>query len=165
MSFITTKPQEIGVKDLSPQEREEVLEFIYQCVMEKRIFVFSATPAGEKMFGEGVIATSHSLSVGRRAGSGGGKYAGGRGAGGAYCTLLANGVIAPYIFMPVVLGNIMEQPFSQMWRESSVLKEARDRALYRGHCGKCDCQLVCEGCRAYAYFKDYLASDGGCKFD
>ncbi|HOQ67801.1 MAG TPA: hypothetical protein PKU87_04110 [Candidatus Atribacteria bacterium] len=68
MSFITTKPQEIGVKDLSPQEREEVLEFIYQCVMEKRIFVFSATPAGEKMFGEGVIVTSHySVSEGGRA--------------------------------------------------------------------------------------------------
>ena len=163
--FITTKAQEIGVKDLSPQEREESVRIYLSVCDGKKDICFQRYPS----WGENVWGRSNSyqplLGVGRRAGSGGGKYAGGRGAGGACCTLPANGVIAPYIFMPVVLGNIIEQPFSQMWRESSVLKEARDRALYRGHCGKCDCQLVCEGCRAYAYFKDYLASDGGCKFN
>lgn len=158
-------------EDLSPREREEVLEFLYQCLMGKRIFVFSTTPQfGRKCLEkdpEGVIVTSHySVSEGRLARVAA-EYVGGCGAGRAYCALQPDGVITPCVFMPIVLGNIIEQPFFQIWRESSVLKELRDRTLYRGHCGECDYQLVCGGCRAraYTYFEDYLAPDAGCKFN
>ncbi|WP_409377021.1 SPASM domain-containing protein [Candidatus Sordicultor fermentans] len=158
-------------EDLSPREREEVLEFLYQCLMGKRIFVFSTTPQfGRKCLEkdpEGVIVTSHySVSEGRLARVVA-EYVGGCGAGRAYCALQPDGVITPCVFMPIALGNIIEQPFFQIWRESLVLKELRDRTLYWGHCGECDYQLVCGGCRAraYAYFKDYLAPDAGCKFN
>jgi len=69
--------------------------------------------------------------------------------------------------MPIALGNIIEQSFSQIWKESVELKDLGGRTLYGGHCGKCDYRSICGGCRArtYAYFKDYLAPDQGCKFN
>ncbi|MCX7730195.1 MAG: radical SAM protein, partial [Candidatus Caldatribacterium sp.] len=47
---------------------------------------------------------------------------------------------------------------------SKVLRELRNRSLYRGHCGVCAFRAVCGGCRAraYAYFGDYLGPDPGC---
>ena len=43
-SPITGRVQEILAEDLSPREREEVLEFLYQCLMGKR-YLFSVLPS------------------------------------------------------------------------------------------------------------------------
>lgn len=169
--ILTERAKEIVVEDLSPEEGEEVLKFLYQCLMERKIFVFSATPqlgrkCLEKNPGGMVIAGYYSVSEGKLARVAA-EYVGGCGAGRAYCALQPDRVITPCVFMFIALGNIVEQPFSQIWREQVVLKELRDRTLYGGHGGKCDYQSVCGGCRAraYAYFKDYLAPDSGCKFN
>ena len=84
-------------EDLSPREREEVLEFLYQCLMGKRIFVFSTTPQfGRKRLEtnpEGMVITGHySVSEGRLARVAA-EYVGGCGAGRAYCALQPDGVI------------------------------------------------------------------------
>ena len=158
-------------EDLSPREREEVLEFLYQCLMEKRIFVFSAIPQfGRKCLEknpEGMVITGHYSVSESKLARVAAEYAGGCGAGRAYCALQPDGVITPPCILPIASGNIIEQSFSQIWKESVELKDLGDRTLYGGHCGKCDYRSVCGGCRArtYAYFKDYLAPDPGCKFN
>ena len=89
-------------EDLSPREREEVLEFLYQCLMEKRIFVFSAIPQfGRKCLEknpEGMVITGHySVSESKLARMAA-EYAGGCGAGRAYCALQPDGVVTPLVF-------------------------------------------------------------------
>lgn len=163
--------QEILDEDLSPEEREEMLEFLYSCLMEKRIQVFSTSPQfGRKCVEknpEGIVITGHySVSEGKLARVGA-EYVGGCGAGRAYCALQPDGTVTPCVFMPISVGRIPETPLKTIWDTSKVLRELRDRSLYRGHCGVCEFRAVCGGCRAraYAYFGDYLGPDPGCKFN
>ena len=105
------RAQVILAEDLSPREREEVLEFLYQCLMEKRIFVFSTTPQFgrkclEKNPGGMVIAGHYSVSEGKLARVAA-EYVGGCGAGRAYCALQPDRVITPCVFMSIALGSIM----------------------------------------------------------
>ncbi len=85
-------------------------------------------------------------------------------AGTAYCVIIPNGEVNPCPYLPVSAGNVREQPFSVIWRESPVLKALREQAL-RGACGDCEYQSLCGGCRARAYFEsggDFLATDSWC---
>ena len=78
-------------EDLSPREREEVLEFLYQCLMGKRIFVFSTTPQfGRKRLEtnpEGMVITGHYSVSERKLARVVAEYVGGCGAGRAYYAL------------------------------------------------------------------------------
>lgn len=171
-NFIPTgRGREILDQDLSPEEREAMLEFLYGCLMEKNIQVFSTSPQfGRKCVEkdpEGIVITGHySVAEGRLARVGA-EYVGGCGAGRAYCALQPDGTVTPCVFMPIPVGRVPERPLKEIWDTSKVLRELRNRLLYRGHCGVCEFRAVCGGCRAraYAYFGDYLGPDPGCKFN
>lgn len=171
-NFIPTgRGQEILAEDLSPEEREEMLDILYDCLMERRIHVFSTSPQfGRKCVeknAEGIVITGHySVSEGKLARVAA-EYVGGCGAGRAYCALQPDGVVTPCVFMPIPVGCLSERPFKEIWDTSHVLQELRHRELYRGHCGVCEFRAVCGGCRAraYAYSGDYLGPDPGCKFN
>ena len=89
------------------------------------------------------------------------------GCGRFYIAMKANGNIEPCVFFPLKLANIRDfsngSDFLRFWRENDVLEKLRDKDRIEV-CGKCRYRYVCGGCRAkaYAYFKDYLASDPGC---
>lgn len=171
-NFIPTgRGREIWSDDLSPEEREEMLEVLYGCLMEKEIQVFSTSPQfGRKCVEknpEGIVITGHySVSEGKLARVGA-EYVGGCGAGRAYCALQPDGTVTPCVFMPIPVGRLFEKRLKEIWDTSRVLRELRLRELYRGHCGVCEFRAVCGGCRAraYAYFGDYLGPDPGCKFN
>lgn len=168
-NFIPTgRGREILDRDLTPEEREEMLELLYNCLMERKIQVFSTSPQfGRKCVEknpEGIVITGHySVAEGKLARVGA-EYVGGCGAGRAYCALQPDGTVTPCVFMPIPLGQIPKQPLKEIWDTSKVLRELRNRSLYRGHCGVCAFRAVCGGCRAraYAYFGDYLGPDPGC---
>ena len=97
---------------------------------------------------------------------------GGCGAGRAYIALQPDGSITPCVFMPdVVIGNIKKngeikaENLIEVWENSEVLNEIRDR---RNHPERYGCKgkyfSVCGGCvaRAYAYYRDFKAPDPGC---
>lgn len=171
-NFIPTgRGKKIWDDDLSPEEREEMLDILYACLMEKKIQVFSTSPQfGRKCVEknpEGIVITGHySVAEGKFA-KVGAEYVGGCGAGRAYCALQPDGVVTPCVFMPIPVGRLPEKSLKEVWDTSKVLRELRLRELYRGHCGICEFQAVCGGCRAraYAYFGDYLGPDPGCKFN
>ncbi len=171
-NFIPTgRGKRIWSDDLSPEEREETLDILYSCLMEKKIQVFSTSPQfGRKCVEknpEGVVITGHySVAEGKLARVGA-EYVGGCGAGRAYCALQPDGTVTPCVFMPIPVGRLPERPLKEIWDTSKVLRELRLRELYRGHCGVCEFQAVCGGCRAraYAYCGDYLGPDPGCKFN
>jgi radical SAM protein with 4Fe4S-binding SPASM domain len=92
-------------------------------------------------------------------------FIGGCGAGRLYCSLSPQGDVHPCVFMPVNVGNLKEQKFSDIWLNSKMFNTLRNRSNLKGSCGKCSYKFICGGCRARsaAYHNgDFLSSDPGC---
>ncbi len=68
-----------------------------------------------------------------------------------YCRVYPNGDITPCPYLPLKLGNIREQSFSEIWFGSEVFKNLRDPTALKGKCGACEHRNLCGGCRARAY--------------
>ena len=66
--------------------------------------------------------------------------------------------------MPITVGNIKEKPFLEIWHDSPVLTQLRNRECLQGGCAECRYKYLCGGCRAraWAYFQDLNAPDPGC---
>ncbi|MCX8150731.1 MAG: radical SAM protein [Candidatus Bathyarchaeota archaeon] len=84
-----------------------------------------------------------------------------------YFSLRPSGDVYPCTFLPVKVGNVREQSLSDIWHNSKVLNELRQRCLLKNACGKCEYRENCGGCRgrAYACTGDYLESDPLCLRD
>lgn len=95
-------------------------------------------------------------------------FIGGCGAGRFYMNIEPNGDMFPCVFFPhnddVKIGNIINNDFGYLWENNTILKQLRNKEILKGHCGVCDSQNICGGCRAraYNYFGDILAPDPGC---
>jgi len=65
-----------------------------------------------------------------------------------------------------VLGNVLEQPFSEIWQKSSLLSDLRKRKeLLQGRCRQCLYLNLCNGnfrARAEAVYGDFWAPDPAC---
>lgn len=83
-----------------------------------------------------------------------------------FCFVGAEGEVQPCGYLQVGCGNLRERDFADIWLRSPVLEALRDRARYRGRCGRCEFLRVCGGCRARAYEAtgDYLATDPLCAY-
>mgnify|MGYP001030106923 CR=1 FL=1 len=84
-----------------------------------------------------------------------------------FCFISHTGDIQPCGYFDMQLGNVKEQPFSQIWTESRVFNELRDYSLLKGKCGACEYKAVCGGCRARALeiTGDYLESEPYCVYE
>lgn len=78
--------------------------------------------------------------------------------------IFANGDVSPCCQVPVIAGNVLEKDIYEIWNNSDVFKNFRDRSLVKGKCGNCKFLMNCGGCRANAYIKynDYLEGDDVC---
>lgn len=89
--------------------------------------------------------------------------AGGCIAGIRFLFISRSGDVFPCGYFPVSAGSIRESSFSEIWSNSPLLKDLRDRKL-KGRCGSCGYVRICGGCRARAYelTGDYLGDDPTC---
>jgi radical SAM protein with 4Fe4S-binding SPASM domain len=96
----------------------------------------------------------------------GGLESGGCMAGTEYGRITPTGDVTPCPYMTVVAGNVREKSFTEIWRDSPVLGELRDRNRLKGRCGTCEFNELCGGCRcrAHAAFGDYLQEDPACTY-
>lgn len=78
--------------------------------------------------------------------------------------IFENGDVSPCCQVPVIAGNVLEKDIYEIWNNSDVFKNFRDRSLVKGKCGNCKFLMNCGGCRANAYIKynDYLEGDDVC---
>lgn len=76
------------------------------------------------------------------------------------------GEVCPSGFLPIVCGNVREQPLAEIYRESPVFRELRNPDQLKGKCGVCEFRHMCGGSRARAYgvTGDYLESDPSCAY-
>jgi radical SAM protein with 4Fe4S-binding SPASM domain len=162
----------IADKDLSKQEREWVLSFLYEKAIElsdKEIEILTAdSPMDgvyilERLKGEDPEAYEEARRL-LAVGSG--------------CTMgakVANidyrGDVMPCHFAPeIVVGNLRERSFSELWTKDPclVLRELRDMPTkLKGKCGRCDYLDVCRGCRKRAHFYtgDWMGEDPSCLYE
>jgi radical SAM protein with 4Fe4S-binding SPASM domain len=162
---------EIINMDLSPEEREMVMQKMYEhlskrtegyevlttapqfsrvCLMNSKSGVMSLAHVGAAGFSDKVGALA--------------EFIGGCGAGRVYCAIQPNGIVTPCVFMPIEVGDLRKESFIDIWQNSEVMQSLRERHDLKGHCGSCRYRNVCGGCRAraYAYFGDIKAPDIGC---
>ena len=78
--------------------------------------------------------------------------------------IFANGDISPCCEIPIMGGNIRKNTIKDIWNNSKVFIEFRNRSLLKGKCKDCEFKNNCGGCRANAYIKygDYLEGDDIC---
>jgi radical SAM protein with 4Fe4S-binding SPASM domain len=87
-------------------------------------------------------------------------------AGSAVCFVSRTGDVQPCGYLPVRVGNVLQQPFGEIWRDSQVFAALRDPGQLQGKCGACGYRMVCEGCRARAYAAtgEFMAEDPDCSY-
>jgi radical SAM protein with 4Fe4S-binding SPASM domain len=69
----------------------------------------------------------------------------------AFCFISHTGGVQPCGYLELDCGNVLEQPFPDIWRGAGPFLQFRSRAAYEGKCGYCEYHKVCGGCRARAY--------------
>jgi radical SAM protein with 4Fe4S-binding SPASM domain len=79
--------------------------------------------------------------------------------------IMPEGNVFPCRRFPVSIGNLLETPLKQIWRQSGLLQELRKKENLKGKCGRCGIK-DCRGCRslAFALTNDYLAEDPHCAY-
>jgi radical SAM protein with 4Fe4S-binding SPASM domain len=94
---------------------------------------------------------------------------GGCAAGISGLTLLPDGTVTPCRRLALPVGNVRKDSLREIWANSEILVQLRDRQSYKGRCGACPRWAVCRGCRAIAYAHslaqgtgDFLADDPQC---
>jgi len=157
--------------DLDPVEREYFMRHIYREMKRRKIEIYTTAPE----YGRVVMqmsrgreaAPTHFVAKGDVVTTAIAEFIGGCGAGRIYVALQPDGVITPCVFMPINIDNIRYTSFRDIWDKSDLLISLRNRDLLKGFCKICPYKNVCGGCRAkaYAYFKDPLASDPGCIYN
>jgi radical SAM protein with 4Fe4S-binding SPASM domain len=164
--------REIMASDLTPGQRERLLQKLQRHLEESKITVVSTAPQFGRaciLYGaeEGLFATGH-------AGRGPGKktmvlsrYIGGCGTGRCYCAIQPNGIITPCVYIAgLKVGDLRRQTLAQIWQHP-LLATLSDREDRGDHCGVCDYRHYCGGCRAraFAYTGDIQAGDPGCVYN
>jgi radical SAM protein len=74
------------------------------------------------------------------------------------------GALYPSGFLPLAAGNVRHDDIVDIYRNSRLFRELRDRSLLKGKCGVCEYRDVCGGsrARAYAVTGDYLEAEPYC---
>ncbi len=72
-------------------------------------------------------------------------------AGNGYCFISHRGEVFPCGYLPLLAGNVREQPFHEIYRHSTLFQMLRDWSRLEGKCGECEFVRLCGGCRARAF--------------
>ena len=85
-------------------------------------------------------------------------------AGIGFCFISHTGRVQGCGYLDLEAGNIRNQPFGDIWRDSPLFKQLRDLSAIKGKCGACEYKRICGGCRARALETtgDHLESEPYC---
>lgn len=87
--------------------------------------------------------------------------------GGTSFVFISNvGVVQPCGYLELSCGDLRQDSFPSVWRDSDIFKQLRDFSAYKGKCGRCEYMRFCGGCRARAYEAtgDFLAEEPLCAY-
>lgn len=74
------------------------------------------------------------------------------------------GEVSPCVMLPIIVGNIRDNSFGEIWAESKLIHSLKNRNELKGACGDCLYKGKCGGCRAvaFSYTGDVFATDDRC---
>ena len=77
--------------------------------------------------------------------------------------VMPRGEVFPCRRFPLSIGNLLKNPLREIWENSEVLHQLRNKENLKGKCGTCS-EDACTGCRSLAFSLtgDYLAEDPHC---
>ena len=175
-NFIPTgRGKSLYDQDLEPEEKEQLMLYLLNRMSKGcKTTILTTAPQlarvalqcqGPSGTGEVTMSMAHmqTAKVSRKA-IPLADFIGGCGAGRLYCSLSPQGDVHPCVFLPINVGNLKIEKFSDVWLSSKLFNELRNRENLKGACGKCTYKYTCGGCRARAsaYYEDVQASDPGC---
>lgn len=170
----TGRARKIIDKELSPEEYENTLKFIYS-LQKKTSILFKPTcaPHYHRIISRGgvtpplhyasfkdkdshkkILSNSlHHLTKGCMGGQ-------------SFAFVSHIGKVQICGFLDLECGDIRKEPFNKIWKESEIFNQLRDSKKYKGKCGICEYLTICGGCRAraYALCGDYLAEEPFCSY-
>ncbi|MFA6002224.1 MAG: heme b synthase [Thermoleophilia bacterium] len=161
----TGRGKELAAQELSPEQYEETLNWVYD-QRESVPLHFKPTCAPhyyrilrQRAHEEGLKVTPEEFGMDARAKG----CLGGQG----FCFISYLGEVQICGFLDVKCGDLKEQSFGDVWRDSPVFKQMRNLDGYHGRCGYCEYRRFCGGCRARAYelTGDYLAEEPYCVYE
>lgn len=175
--FLVNVGRGAALAELSPQEHEDVCQFLYDASeygfivrtvegpMFRRIVRWReqgvAGPTG------GLYHELHDALVARLGPPRDASRAQARGTrdGRGIVFVSSTGDITPAGFLPLPLGNVRDRSLAEVYRTDPVMCRLRG-AEFTGPCGECDHRDLCGGSRsrAYAATGDPFASDPACIF-
>lgn len=145
----TGRGKEIADQELSPEQYEEALNWVYD-QREATPIHFKPTCAPhylrilrqrEHAAGRRVTPKTHGMEAVSKGCMGGQSF----------CFISYSGEVQICGFLDVKCGDLREQSFADVWHNSKVFKDMRDWDGYHGRCGYCEYRRFCGGCRARAY--------------
>ncbi len=145
----TGRGMEIEYEEIPPDEYERVLNWFYDISKDSRIELkASCAPhyarimhQRAKMEGIRVTRETHGLQAMMKGCLGGS----------GFCFISSKGDVYPCGYLPVIAGNIKQQPFKVIWEKSKLFNDLRSPGKLKGKCRICEYRIVCGGCRARAY--------------
>jgi len=163
----TGRGKGLASQELSPQQYEETLNWIYDKQLElgDSIF-FKPTDAPHYMR---ILKQRQREAFPSKASSNNPMQTISRGclAGTGFCFLSHRGSVQGCGYLDVEAGNIRKQPFSEIWTDAPLFRQLRDLSNIKGKCGACEYKRICGGCRARAYETtgDYLEAEPYCVYE
>lgn len=161
----TGRGKELKSVQLSAEEREQVLNWIYEKQMELKdeiLFKPTCAPQYQRIVTQRKkgVESEHNLSNplssvtrGCLAGTG-------------FCFISHQGQVQGCGYLTPGAGNIRKESFQKIWANAPLFRQLRDLSNIKGKCGICEYKRVCGGCRARAYESsgDYLEAEPDCLY-
>jgi AdoMet-dependent heme synthase len=167
----TGRGKGLADQELSPQQYEETLNWIYDKQLEMGDSIFfkpTDAPHYMRILSQRQSETS-SNDNGRSASSHNPMQTITRGclAGIGFCFISHRGVVQGCGYLDIEAGNVRKQSFSEIWADSTLFQQLRDLSNIKGKCGVCEYKRICGGCRARAYeiTGDYLEAEPYCVYE
>jgi len=164
--------RELATMDITPRERELLLQLLNRHLQEGKISIMSTAPQFGRaciLYGplDGLMATAHAGKGKGRQAKVLSRYIGGCGAGRCYCCVEPEGKVTPCVYMSSeVIGDLKRQSLMEIWQDPrfDIYSHREDRG---DHCAVCDYRAYCGGCRARAlsYLEDATGGDPGCVYN
>ena len=162
----TGRGKELAEYEISPQEYEKVLNWIYEHRTDAGITLkptcaphyYRIFREREREAGRTVTRQTHGLDAMSKGCLGGQGFA----------FISYEGIVQMCGFLDIPAGNLKEEElnFQRIWEDSPFFHQIRNLESYKGKCGICEYRNVCGGCRARAFSAtgDYLSEEPYCVY-
>lgn len=154
----TGRGKALEAEEIPPQDYEDILNWMYEA--KDRGIYMRATCAPHYVR----VAYQRGERPGDRHGMD--AAMGGCMAGRSFAFVSRKGEVNPCGYLPLKAGNVREKPFHEIWENSRLFINLRNRKALKGKCGQCEFRVACGGCRARAYarYGDYMEEEPYCVY-